>query len=300
MHKQLSGILVLDKPEGISSARALAEAKRLLGADKAGHAGTLDPFATGLLICCMGPATRLARFFVQGRKTYDAVVRLGVTTDSLDLTGAVLNRTQVPELDRSALETIVRRFQGAQMQHPPVFAALKHQGTPLYKLARSGRPVQKPARPVEIFSIQVLEMQLPELRLRVTCSAGTYVRTLCADIGAQIGCGGHLAGLRRIHSSGFGEHEAVGLDRLASMSREQRRDLLIPMADALRSMPKLDADAALLADIAQGRTLNAERLSGIAGRPGDYLKVVDAGGGLRSVLQKTSDESGYLYCCVFN
>ncbi len=298
MHNQLSGILILDKPEGISSARALAEVKRQLGAKKAGHAGTLDPFATGLLICCIGSATRLARFFVQGRKTYDAVLRLGITTDSQDLTGTVLSRTQVPELDRNRLETIVAQFQGPQMQQPPIFAALKHQGTPLYKLARSGRPVQKPARPVEIFAIRVLEMRLPELRLSVTCSAGTYVRTLCADIGASFGCGGHLAGLRRVHCSGFSEHEAVRLEQLAVQTREQRREQVISMADALRNMPELRADDDLLAHIAQGRTLSAEQIN-VDAATGDYLKVVDAQGGLRSVL-KRSETGGYLYCCVFN
>jgi tRNA pseudouridine55 synthase len=300
MHSQLSGIIVLDKPEGISSARALAEVKKYLGADKAGHAGTLDPLATGLLICCIGAATRLARFFVQSQKTYDAVLRLGITTDSQDLTGTVVTQADVPDLTLEFVEATVARFLGPQLQEPPIYAALKHQGTPLYKLARRGQPVQKPARPVIVHAIRVLSMQLPEIRFRVTCSAGTYVRTLCAQIGQSIGCGGHMTGLRRIHCGGFSAHEALGLEELATLPLEQRRERLIPMAESLRYLPALKADAGLLAHIAQGRTLSPERLSGSNVTAGEHIKIVDDRGGLRAVLQKTPDESGYLYCCVFN
>jgi tRNA pseudouridine55 synthase len=300
MHTQLSGILVLDKPEGISSARALAEVKKHLGADKAGHAGTLDPLATGLLICCIGAATRLARFFVQSQKTYEAVLRLGITTDSQDMTGAVMGEADVPDVTLDEVGAIVAQFQGPQLQEPPIYAALKHQGTPLYKLARRGEPVQKPARPVEIHAIRIVAMQLPDVQFRVTCSAGTYVRTLCAQIGQRIGCGGHMAGLRRIHCGGFAVHEAIGLDELAILPRAQGRERIIPMAEALRELPALRADAGLLAHIAQGRALNAERMAGTGKSTSEYLKVVDDRGVLRAVLQKRPDNAGYLYSCVFN
>lgn len=292
----MNGIIVLDKPEGLSSAQALAKVKRLMGARKAGHAGTLDPFATGLLICCIGQATRLARFFVQGLKTYDALLHLGVTTDTQDVTGRVTGRVAVPELDWSASERILKEFQGPQMQQPPVFAALKHQGTPLYELARQGRPVQKPPRPVMISAMRLQEVGLPQVRFTVTCSAGTYIRSLCADIGQRIGCGGHLAKLRRIECGGFSLADAVTLEELATLPCAERTDRLIPMGIALRQMPVVVADSPLLEHMGQGRSLDSVELPV---EPADrFVKVVDRQGQLKAVLEKSPGD-GYIYCCVF-
>jgi tRNA pseudouridine55 synthase len=293
---ETSGVVVLDKPEGISSAGAVARVKRLLAAAKAGHAGTLDPFATGVLVCCIGQATRLARFFLQGEKTYAAVLRLGSETDTQDATGQVIARSPVPALTAAQLQAVFKDFEGPQMQTPPVYAALKHQGTPLYKLARKGRPVQKPARPVTIRALRLTALQLPEVHFEAVCSSGTYVRALCADIGRNVGCGGHLAALRRTASSGFDIGEAVNLEQLAALDLAARRAALIPMAAALRGMPVCTTDDGLLQSVRCGQRLTFAQVP----KPSaGYLKVVDANNNLRAVLEAAAQGEHYNYCCVF-
>ena len=256
MRNELSGVLVIDKPTAMSSAQVVSRVKKLLGAKKVGHTGTLDPFATGVLICCVNQATRLARFFLEGSKTYDAVLRLGTETDTQDATGQVTGQQPVPPVSPSRLKQVFKRFEGQQMQKPPIYAALKHQGKPLYKLARQGNPVQKPARPITVSALTLWAVDLPDVRFEVTCSSGTYVRTLCADIGRVIGCGGHLAGLRRTASSGFSIDAAWSLERLEAVDRDNRQEAtLIPMAEALRAMPTFTAGADVLQYAANGRKL---------------------------------------------
>jgi tRNA pseudouridine55 synthase len=307
MQGQLNGIIVIDKPADMSSAKVVRNVKKLLNASKAGHAGTLDPFATGVLVCCINQATRLARFFLHGKKTYEAVLRLGIETDTQDATGCIVNQVQVPEISRAWLETVLKTFEGHQMQNPPVYSALKHQGTPLYKLARQGKPVQKPARSITIKTIRLLDMMLPEVRFEVTCSAGTYVRTLCADIGRAIGCGGHLARLRRTAGSGFSIDEAVPLMTLDILDRQAlQQQTLIPMAAALRKMPAFKADADILYRVSQGQKLTQEQvpLSAIKASGKDaeteFVKVVDDDNNLKAVLQMAPDGIDYNYCCVFH
>ncbi len=199
----MHGIFVIDKPENISSAAVVARLKKILGVRKAGHAGTLDPFATGVLVCCVNQATKLARFFLHSNKKYTAVLKLGVETDTQDLTGTVISRCEDINFDEKKIKSVFEKFKGAIEQVPPVYSALKHEGVPLYKLARQGKPVQKPPRPVFISCLNIIEINLPEISFEVSCSGGTYIRTLCADIGAELGCGGHLKELRRTESSGF-------------------------------------------------------------------------------------------------
>ena len=306
MRHQLNGVIVLDKPADISSAKAVSEVKKLLNATKAGHAGTLDPFATGVLVCCLNQATRLADFFLHGPKTYEAVLHLGIETDTQDATGSIVQQSRVPKLSGADLEALFERHIGHQMQLPPVYAALKHQGTPLYKLARKGTPVQKPARPITIEGLRLMEFDLPEVVFEVTCSAGTYVRTLCADLGRAVGCGGHLARLHRSASSGFSIDEAVSLARLQSLAGEARIEHLVPMAAALRKMPVFRAGPDIRRRVAHGQPLTLEHVPPSAyftpdGAPEtDKVKVVDAEDNLMAVLQRAGDDGGYLYCCVFN
>ncbi|RJQ75565.1 MAG: tRNA pseudouridine(55) synthase TruB [Desulfobacteraceae bacterium] len=306
MCDELNGIIVLDKPAGISSAKAVAEVKEALGAAKVGHTGTLDPFATGVLLCCIHQATRLARFFLHGHKCYEGVLRLGTVTDTQDATGRIVASRSVPILTEESLASAFSRFEGWQMQQPPAYAALKHEGTPLYKLARQGTPVQKPPRPVRV-SLRMLEIKLPDIRFEVNCSAGTYVRTLCADIGDVLGCGGHLAELRRTACCGFTLAQAVSLDRLRELGRDRVSRLLVPMADSLKEMPVIRADGDLLKHLCHGKTLTADRIAdhaiertAPAQHPVDYLKVVDEEGRLRAVLQAADGGLKYNYCCVFN
>lgn len=306
MRSKLSGVIVLDKPAGMSSALVVAKVKKLLGAEKAGHAGTLDPFATGVLICCINQATRLARFFLTGDKHYQAVLHLGLETDTQDATGCITGRNAVPELTENRLQQIFKQFTGPQMQQPPVYAALKHEGTPLYRLARQGRPVQKPARPVTIKALRITEIRLPEVRFEVSCSAGTYIRTLCADMGKAVGCGGHLASLRRTASGGFSLQDAVSLEALQAGPADERPDRLIRMSAAMGAMPTLRADDALLQRVAHGQRLTRAEVpaaaieKGGSGRLQDYLKVLDGQDHLKAVLELAPDGGGYNYCCVFH
>ena len=300
-----SGILVVDKPPDITSAAVVGRVKRLLGVKKVGHAGTLDPFATGVLILGVNRATRLSRFFLHGRKTYAATLMLGTTTDTQDGTGAVLSRTP-PEAIRFSgdeIREVLAGFRGEIDQLPPVYSALKHEGTPLYKLARRGAPVQKPSRRVTIEEIRATQIAPPEVQFTVTCSAGTYIRTLCADIGAALGCGGHLAALRRTGSGGFGIDEAIGLPELETAAETGRaRDRLIPMADALRKIPAYDAGSGLAERIQHGRPLTAAEIPPAKPGADGFVKVVDGRdpGRLLAVVEWRPDEGRYAYCCVFH
>jgi tRNA pseudouridine55 synthase len=307
MQNELSGVMILNKPANMSSAQALSKVQRMLGARKAGHTGTLDPFATGVLICCINQATRLARFFLHGSKTYEAVLQLGIETDTQDATGQVTRLRDLPPLSEDRIISIVKEFKGEQMQRPPIFAALKHEGTPLYKLARQGKPVQKPARPITIAAIDVTKVALPNVHFTVTCSSGTYIRTLCADIGRAIGCGGHLHQLHRTASSGLRIENAYTLESLEAMAPRSRQVRpLIPMATALSGMATFIAAQDILKDVAHGRKLDITRIPpALIQRPSDnmladHLKVVDAELNLKAVLKKTPEGTAYDYCCVFH
>ncbi len=307
MRSQLSGVLTIDKPADQSSAKTVAAVKQLLGVAKVGHSGTLDPFATGVLVCCVNQATRLARFFLRSRKSYTAVLRLGERTDTQDATGQVVATGSVPQWQTDRLADVFKQFEGKIMQQPPAYSALKHEGTPLYKLARKGRPIQKPPRPVTISSLRITDARLPDIQFDVTCSAGTYVRTLCTDIGERIGCGGHLLSLRRTASGGFSLKQAVSLEALEALDgTEQRLKLLTPMADALCDMRQVEANPDLLQRIAHGQPLTAAHVPqepmGDRTSPdlSSYVKVVGVDKELRAVIEYVPDKMAYDYCCVFH
>jgi len=299
MRHVLDGILVVDKPAGISSAKVVARVKSILKARKAGHAGTLDPFATGVMVCCIHRATKLSRFFLHSRKTYEAVLRLGRETDTQDLTGTVTAETDPGMIEEKDLAAVFDRFKGRQMQSPPAYSALKHQGVPLYKLARRGTAVQKPDREIHISELAIEEIALPDIRFRVTCSAGTYVRTLASDIGRALGCGGHLAALRRTASGRFTLAEAVPLDRVAEMAESDGiRDRMIPMAEALTGMAAHAADNPLTRKIMYGNTITVRDLPPAKTEDG-YVKVLDRDGNLIAVLYHETGRERYDYCGNF-
>jgi tRNA pseudouridine55 synthase len=253
---ETSGILVLDKPADMSSAKAVATVKRILKARKVGHAGTLDPFATGVLVCCINQATRLAQFFLHGRKKYRAVMHLGVETDTQDVTGRVVASTATAALTADGVSATVKQFEGFYWQQPPAYSALKLGGVPLYRYARQGRPVQKPPRRVEIEAIRLLGVELPFVRFEVTCSAGTYIRTLCSDIGSRLGCGGHLKELRRVESGRFALVDAMTLSDLESLARENRIfTRMVSMADALPDIPGIVANKSLTQHVKHGKVV---------------------------------------------
>ncbi|HAY40125.1 MAG TPA: tRNA pseudouridine(55) synthase TruB [Desulfobacteraceae bacterium] len=300
--QELSGVIVVDKPPGITSAKVVARVKKWLKARKAGHTGTLDPFATGVLVCCINRATKLSRFFLHGKKKYEAVLHLGVETDTQDSTGIVTNVCHNVEFSKKTIESAFKRFEGNIQQLPPVYSALKHKGIPLYKLARSKKPVQKPARQVSIITLKILEIHPPFIRFEVFCSAGTYIRTLCADIGASLGCGGHLKELRRIESSGFTITDAVTLEELEDLTlSEKLSDRLISMSNALKDMPEYIADKVLVNKINHGYIITkndfmAEKINAFEG----FIKIVDTNKTLVAVLKHAKDKNRYDYCCVFN
>lgn len=305
MHSELDGALVIDKPSGPTSAKVVANVKKLTGAKKVGHTGTLDPFATGVLICCLNQSTRLARFLLKGKKSYEAILQLGVKTDTQDATGKVITEKSVPSFDSDRIRTVLNSFVGPIQQQPPIFSALKHNGRSLYTYARKGQPVYKPPRQVHIYQVKIISIALPEIHFKVTCSAGTYIRTLCADIGLKLGCGGHLKQLRRIYSSGFSVDKAVTLDTLEKLCRTGTLDTqLIPMAKLIKKMPCFIADKWLVRALIQGRTMTVQEVPLQQNAPicapwSDHVRVIDEKNYLIAILVYRKERGRYDYCCVF-
>ena len=301
MTKQ-SGILVVDKPAGITSAGVVARVKKIFGARKVGHAGTLDPFATGILVCCINRGTKLARFFLHGNKKYEAVLHLGIETDTQDSTGIVTSTCDNVLCSEIKIRSVFNQFKGTTEQIPPVYSALKCKGTPLYKLARRGNPVQKPARRITIFNIEILRINLPLIHFTVSCSAGTYIRTLCADIGKSLGCGGHLKELRRIQSGGFSITEAVKLSEIENFALSEKiSDRITSMSNALQDMPEHIADKGLAEKIMHGNIITKKDLRPVHTETSEsFIKIVDINNDLIAVLKDTKESDRYGYCCVFN
>lgn len=211
-----AGILNLNKPQGWTSHDVVARVRRLTGERRVGHAGTLDPLATGVLLVCLGAATRLAEHLQAAPKTYRATVRLGISTDTGDAEGRVVAARPVPDLSLEALEAALDAFRGPIMQRPPAYSAVKQGGVPLYRRARRGEEVVAPLRQVTIYALEVVAWAPPDLTLQVVCSSGTYVRSLAHDLGERLGCGGHLVALCRTASGRFRLEEAVSLEELAA------------------------------------------------------------------------------------
>lgn len=226
------GVLLLDKPVGPSSFTMVRQVRRLFGVRKVGHAGTLDPQAAGLLVICIGRrATRLSGRLMEGRKRYEAVLKLGEETDSFDSEGRLVATAPVPDIDDAHLLRCADRFRGEILQTPPPFSALKHKGKPLYHYARKGETVVKEPRPVHIFELALSRIDRERLALSVECGKGTYIRSLAADIGRELGCGAHLAALRRTGSGRFSVDDAVDGAGLAGMGIEKLLDRLIKIED---------------------------------------------------------------------
>ncbi len=248
--RPVHGVLLLDKPLGLSSNQALQKAKWLLRAEKAGHTGTLDPLATGVLPLCFGAATKFSQMHLDADKTYQAVLHLGIKTSTADAEGEVLSVRPV-HVDAARIEAVIQQFTGPILQLPPMHSALKKDGKPLYAYAREGVEVERTPRSVVIHAIVVIDMQLeaeiPLLTLQVRCSKGTYIRTLAEDIGEALNCGAHLVGLRRVQTGDFAIGQCVTLDELAAQSESERIQSLLPVASLLnqhRVVALKDQDAA--------------------------------------------------------
>jgi tRNA pseudouridine55 synthase len=243
--KNINGILLLDKPLGFSSNQALQRVKWLLQAAKAGHTGTLDPLATGLLPLCFGEATKFAHYLTDADKTYHATMKLGVTTATGDAEGAVLKTLPVNVTSHQFSEAC-RKFVGVINQIPPMYSALKHEGRALYEYAREGVEIERKVRTVTIHEVKVLGFAGDVAEIEVTCTKGTYIRTLAEDIGAHLGCGAHLIGLRRTATASYDIAEAITLEAFEALNNEERLAKLAAPETAVDYLPSvtLDADSA--------------------------------------------------------
>jgi tRNA pseudouridine55 synthase len=250
----IDGVLLLNKPVGITSNAALQKAKWLLNAKKAGHTGTLDPFADGLLPLCFGEATKFSAYLLDADKHYRAVQQLGITTSTGDPEGEVLSRADV-HASCADIAAVLPRFVGEIEQIPPMHSALKHQGRPLYEYARAGIEIDRPPRKVTIRSLDMLECAPPRVVFDVQCSAGTYIRTLAQDIGATLGCGAHLTALTRLGSGGFKLERAHSLAELEALDPAQRQALLLPADCLVAHLPAVLLDTADAAALRQGRSI---------------------------------------------
>ena len=285
------GALLLDKPSGLSSNRAMQEARKLYGMEKAGHAGTLDPLATGLLIVLFGEATKFAGQLLGADKEYVAVLKLGERTSTGDAEGTLLEKRPVTTSE-AELQLVLARFRGEIDQLPPMHSALKRDGVPLYKLARKGQTVERTTRRVRILLLETTRFEPPHAEIRVRCSKGTYIRVLAEDIGAALGTGAHLTALRRTASGRFSITDACGLEALQGMAPVERLRRLLPLAALLDGLPRAELDAASEARLRNGQVLQISGLSeGVHGVYGPGGAVIGLGsaqsGGVLKALRLT-------------
>ena len=279
----MTGILLVDKPEGMSSAGAIRVLKGRLGGAKVGHLGTLDPFASGLLPLCVGEATKVARYLLLERKAYTGTIRLGVETDTLDRTGQVTSTAAVPPLSPQGVAAAAARFVGRQHQVPPMFSALKREGVPLYKLARRGIAVERAAREIEIGRFDVTLHDAERLEFAVECSKGTYVRVLAADLGRALGTVAHLEHLRRTRVGGFDVEAAHVPDVLAEMSALP----LIPVREALAALRVFTLHPDALVQLRRGQQAPLRGLE--APIPGEAALIVDDQGIAAALVEAGTD-----------
>ncbi len=236
----VDGFLIIDKPAGITSHDVVNRVRRILGTKKVGHTGTLDPFATGILPVAVNEATKAIQFLDEGKKRYEAVIRLGFSTDTLDITGNILQEKDTSTINRKKLLDAMAGLTGEIEQLPPMFSAIKHAGQPLYKLARKGIEVERQLRRVTISTFELLEFENPFATVRVTCSRGTYIRTLADDLGLKLGCGGCLTELRRTISGPFHLNNAITIEQLDTYTKDGTiLQHLLPIADAVSHLEEI-------------------------------------------------------------
>lgn len=275
----MNGVLVVDKPKGPTSSDVVQIVRRALKLKKAGHTGTLDPMATGVLAICLGDATRIAQVLTDGDKAYDATVKLGVTTDTLDAEGAVLVTRPVPALTRDSLEAALAKFRGPQQQTPPMYSAVKKDGKRLYELARAGEEVEREARAVTVFSLTLNDFSSDELKLSVACSKGFFVRTLAAELGEALGCGAHLTALRRTKSGPFTLARALPLQDLVDKGEAAVAGKLATLEESLAFLPEVKTNAAEAERVRHGGVVEVARpdeaLVRVTGPAGEVLALAE-------------------------
>lgn len=292
----INGFVIIDKPAGITSHDVVSRVRRILGTRKVGHTGTLDPFATGVLPIAVNDGTKAIPFLNEGVKCYEALMQLGVATDTLDMTGNVLRESEFDSVSRQQMLGIFESFTGPVFQIPPMYSAIKQGGQPLYKLARMGEVVERAARPVEIHSIELLSFIPPYVSIRVTCSRGTYVRTLADDIGATIGCGAALKELRRTASGPFVIGAAQTLESLQGAADEHRLSSLCTSPfSALEHLLDVPLAAPGLAKVSFGRSplWNDTHVHGDSVPPGTEMVRLSHNGLLVAVARLVAGEDPF-------
>ena len=286
-------IINLNKPRDITSHDSVSKVKRILKAKKVGHAGTLDPMATGVLIICVNRATRLASYFSGQDKEYRAVMKLGETTDTQDACGTVIEKKETLHIDKESIEDALQSLKGTTLQNPPMFSALKHKGTPLYKLARKGIDVERRSREITIHEIELLDIDLPYVTFRTVCSKGTYIRTLCDDIGKKLGTGAHLFQLERTAVGQFHINNSVTLEELAADQESIARGGIYSMDEALAWMPELTIDKTLVVSIKNGAPIQADQcdISSHALQSAKGIRIKSPGNELLAVGSYSPEEN---------
>ena len=280
----MDGILVIDKPAGPTSFDVVRRVRSLLKVQKAGHTGTLDPIATGVLPICLGEATKIAGFITEGNKSYDAVIRFGIETDTQDSAGKVLAEKPAPHLDKEMLETALNGFRGALLQTPPMYSAVKINGKRLYELARAGEEVERAARQVTVHELILRDFSSTEATVSVQSSKGFYVRAMAHDLGRVLGCGGHLKSLRRTANGAFTLAQSIGLDQL--MREKDATPYLIPVSQALNEIPPFIVSRFDAERVVKGIQLEAN------GRQGRF-RILDGDGKLIAMGEASAGKMGY-------
>jgi tRNA pseudouridine55 synthase len=285
----MDGVLVIDKPSGPTSFDVVRQVRALLKVKKAGHTGTLDPMAMGVLPICLGEATKVAGFITEGDKAYEATVRLGVETDTQDAQGKVMAEAPVPSLTAPLLETALAPFRGTFEQVPPMYSAVKVAGKRLYELARAGEEVERAGRQVTVYELTLRDFSSDRLRLSVRCSKGFFVRTLAYDIGRALGCGAHLETLRRTMSGPFILAQALPLSELPALAQDRAAMArkLLSLSEALAHLPSLRVSAADAARVTHGVPLEAPAMPG-------RLRVLGPDGALLAVAEVVRGRLSYL------
>mgnify|MGYP001494456056 FL=1 len=262
--RNISGIVVLDKANGLSSNAALQEVKRLYEANKAGHAGSLDPLATGVLPVCLGEATKVSQFLLDSDKCYRARIKLGIRTDTGDSEGSIIERNAGISVSRKAIERALTKFKGEIEQVPPMHSAIKMNGVPLYKLARKGIAVERKPRLVTLYQVCLLEFVNSELELEISCSKGTYIRTIADDLGQELGCGAHVIELRRTQAGVFTEKDSISAEELALEKENRGLDkidqFLIPMDRAIQDLPEVNLPSITASHVKNGQAVLVRHL----------------------------------------
>ncbi len=276
-------MLLLDKPIGLSSNQALQQVKRLYQAAKAGHTGSLDPLASGLLPLCFGEATKFSHFLLNADKSYRALIKLGSTTATGDAEGEVLSVATV-NVTPKALNSVLEQFTGVIQQVPPMYSALKHQGKALYEYARAGVAIGRAARTVTVHQITLERFEQDEVEITVSCSKGTYIRTLAEDIGHALGCGAHLAGLRRLKAAHFSLQSAFKIEQLEAMTAEQRDQSLLPIDALIENLPQVQLDKDSVFYLLQGQAVWKSGLN-IKG----FFRLYSESGNFLGLGEQTSD-----------